>query len=493
MKLLKLESNNINNVMEMLIDKGINLPFVCGGKGTCGKCKIQVINGELPITEYDKKFFSSQELETGFRLACKAYPKGTIEIKLLTEESMNIVSEYERINLNTEFKENKFGIIIDIGTTTIAFELVNTNGDIINSYTSINSQRIFGADVISRIQNSINGKGQQLKELIQKDIIKGIKNICANLKIDKIIISANTTMIHLLMGFNCEGLGVFPFTPVTLNKIESTFNEIFESNLLNSPVTILPSISTYVGGDILSGILMCDLDKKENISMLIDIGTNGEIVIGNKHNILCASTAVGPALEGGNISCGIASVEGAISNISIIEDNIKFKTINNKKPIGICGSGVIDIIAELLKNNYINKTGLLIDKYFEDGIVIEDNIIFTQKDIREVQMAKAAICSGIEILIQQYGCKIKDIETIYISGGFGYHININNALLIGLIPKEFESKIKVIGNSSLGGAEKYLLDKESDKQIEKILEITKEIQLANDINFNDLYLKNMYF
>lgn len=501
-KILLSETNK--NLMQILNNNNIDLPFVCAGKGICGKCGIQLINGSLAVTESDKKFYSAHELKEGYRLACMAYPYEDIEIILFnTEKNIQAVSTYTQIH-NLTAKQNSrnlnnYGVAIDIGTTTIALELINiTDKKNIKTYTSINHQRIFGADVISRIDCSIKGNKKELRNIIQKDVLEGLTFLCDGLQINKIIISANTTMIHLLMGFDCEGLGMFPFTPFTLKKLECTFNEVFESNLFKADVIIMPSISAYIGADITSGILMCDFDKKNSIQMLIDIGTNGEMVIGNQNKILCTSTSAGPALEGGNISCGIGSIEGAISKINIEHDMVYYTTIGTKPPVGICGSGVIDIVAESLKNNLIDLTGLLKEELFDKGIKVAvttkgKTINFTQKDFRQIQMAKASIRAGIDILIKEYGCNIEDIDTIYISGGFGYHININNAITIGLLPKSFKGKIRIIGNSSLGGAGYYLLDNKSDKRIEKILCLTQEIYLANDNNFNELYINSMYF
>lgn len=508
-KILLSETNK--NLMQILNNNNIDLPFICAGKSICGKCGIQLINGSLMVTETDKKFYSTQELEEGYRLACAAYPYEDIEILLFNnEKNIQAVSTYTKIN-NLAIKQSsdtlhEYGLAIDIGTTTIALELINiTNKKSVKTYTLINHQRIFGADVISRIDYSIKGNKKELRNIIQKDILDGLTALFNTLKIDKnslkinkIIISANTAMIHLLMGFDCEGLGMFPFTPFTLKKLEYSFNEVFESDLFKANIIIMPSISAYIGADITSGLLMCNFDKKDSIQMLIDIGTNGEMAIGNQTKILCTSASAGPALEGGNISCGIGSIEGAISKINIEHNTVYYTTIGTKPPLGICGSGVIDITAEALKNKLIDSTGLLKEELFDEGIKVAvtikgKTINFTQKDFRQVQMAKAAIRAGIDTLIKEYDCNIEDIDTIYISGGFGYHININNAIAIGLLPKSFKGKIRIIGNSSLGGASYYLLDNESDIRIEKILNLTQEIYLANDNNFNELFINSMYF
>ncbi len=474
-----IEATKGQSLMKIFNDNNIELNFVCGGKGNCGKCKIQDIKNKLPITEVDKKFLTQSQLDKGYRLACKIYPIEDIEIKLIQEDTK--ILDY---NFSNVYSSN-YSVAIDIGTTTISMELINLdNAQVVNSCTILNSQKTFGADILSRIQNSINGNSEQLRKCIQNDILKGLKLICADNKINKIVIAANTTMIHLLMGFDCSGLGVYPFSPVSIEKIETSFYEIFESNLFDANVTILPSISTYIGADIVSGMLNCNFDKSEKNIMLIDIGTNGEIAVGNKNKILCTSAAAGPALEGGNISCGMGAVDGAISKLKLENDKIIFDTIGNKKAIGICGSAVIDIVSETLKNNLIDYTGLLKNN---TPIEITENISFTQQDIRQVQLAKSAIYCSIDILAKSYN----DIDTVYISGGFS-NINIENAITVGIIPLEFKNKIKFIGNSSLNGAKKYILES-CEERVKTIINKSKEIYLANESSFNDLFIKNLNF
>ena len=353
------------------------------------------------------------------------------------------------------------------------------------------------------MQASNNGKKQELRECIQKDLLSGIQAVVAKTgiekeQIQKLAIAGNTTMGHLLLGYSCETLGIFPFTPVNINTIVLPFEEVLESDYLKIPVILLPGISTYVGADIAAGLLACDYDRAEKPSLLIDLGTNGEMAIGNKDKILVSSTAAGPAFEGGNISCGVGSIAGAICNIEGVGDQLTFKTIGDKPPVGICGTGVIEIVSELVKAGLVDETGLLDEEYFETGYQIaEDNagnkINFTQRDVREIQLAKAAVRAGIEILVRRYGVGYEEIDTVYLAGGFGYKINIGKAIEVGLLPKELEGKIKAIGNSSLGGAVKYLTQNNTPDRMKHIIETSDEINLSNDKDFNDLYVEYMYF
>lgn len=368
----------------------------------------------------------------------------------------------------------------------------------------LNSQKQFGADVISRIQFSNKNGVESLKASIKKDLMKGIVEIC-NLSevqakdIYHIAITGNTTMLHFLLGLPCESLALFPFNSITKSILELSFWEIFEERLLDSTVTILPGISAYVGSDIVSGMLNCAFNELEKTCILIDIGTNGEMAIGNKRKALCLATAAGPAFEGANITCGAANIKGAICSFDMKGDRVEYKTIGNAEPIGICGSAVVDITAVGINNSIIDETGRIDKNYYEDGVIkIAEalngrGIIFNQKDIREVQLAKSAICSGIEILIEEFGCDYKDIDSVFLAGGFGNYMNIESAVTIGLIPKQLRYKIKCVGNSSLGGAVDFLINRKSNDIIKSILEKTEYIDISSNKNFNDLFVDNILF
>lgn len=496
------------NLLYTLIKHNVYMSAVCGGNGRCGKCKVQIIEGNMAISSLDKKLLSRDEIVQGIRLACHAYPAQDCTIKIPSVEDeldFEIVSDSKGlIKEGNHHQEDYYIIAIDIGTTTIAINLVGVpNGRILNTHTRINKQRIYGADVISRIWASNEDKGKLLKKSIVRDLLEGIKEVMVGTNILKdkvkgISIVGNTTMTHLLMGYSCETLGIFPFTPVNIDFIEKSFKEIFSSDYLQTSVTILPGLSTFVGADITSGLLVSAFDKSQKVSMLIDIGTNGEMAIGNKDKILVCSTAAGPAFEGGNISCGIGSVPGAISSVSIEKDNVSYKTIKEDPPVGICGTGVIEITAELMKAGLIDETGLIDEKYSKDGFKIATDkngkdIVFTQKDIREVQLAKSAIRAGVEILIKRFGVEYDDIGTIFLAGGFGLKINVKKAIQIGLVPEQFNGKIQAIGNSSLAGAIEYSLDSNAKERAEKIVQNAKELQLSSDKDFNQYYMDYMYF
>ncbi|MBH1940544.1 DUF4445 domain-containing protein [Mobilitalea sibirica] len=542
-KMIQIECLEEESIMEAILRHGVYVPAECGGRGACGKCKIRLIDGELPITRQDKMLFNEAWLRQGYRLSCKAHPKKECTIELAYESNSQIfvvsenaldkskinldtsnaeidkygeIDKYTEIGTNTDTTqilpaarlENSFGIAVDLGTTTIAISLIGMqSGRIYKTYTKENPQRRYGADVITRMEASNKGKLIELRDCVRRGIIEGIiiliteEEVSIN-HIEKIVIAGNTTMSHLFMGYSCETLGSFPFTPVNIEMIQMNMTDIFSTKdyqvnidipeIPNIPVILLPGISTFVGGDIVAGLMVCGFLSSEKPWLLIDIGTNGEMALGTKEDILVTSTAAGPAFEGGNITCGVSSIPGAISHVTLKGDEIHYETIDEKPPIGICGTGVIDLTSELWKEGIIDNTGLLINPYFHEGYRITD-LTFLQKDIREIQLAKAAIRAGIEILISRYGISYDQIDQVYLAGGFGYKIDIQKAIHIGLLPKELSGKIKAVGNSSLAGAIKYLTDSKAKEDVEKLRTISREIHLSNDEEFNELYINYMSF
>ena len=478
----------------------------CGGNGNCATCPKRM----------------SEQLNTGAFEAVAEYavPKkeGTANCDAMKPD---------RADGADSIVKNTYAIAIDLGTTTLVFALVNkVSSQVVHTVTMLNSQRKYGADVLSRIQASADGKKNELRASIQKDLREGIDKLVKEyttttevielfkqqpLKVENIVISGNTTMTHLLMGYDCSALGVYPFKAVNTELIEGIAREIigYSHNIQGQeteiPVTVLPSISAFVGGDIVSGLYTLDFVNNKEISLFVDLGTNGEIALGNCDRILTTSVAAGPAFEGGNISCGTGSVAGAICAVTItrnVEDsegntsqlfNVQIKTIHNAQPCGICGTGVIETISELLKCGLVDETGLLADEYFDNGFSLtntENPILFTQQDIRQFQLAKAAVRTGIEVLTKEYGITIAEIDKVYIAGGFGYHLNIEKSASIGLIPPELADRAVAVGNTSLAGVVKYLSDPNALHILQRIKNASEDIILANDGDFQEVYLKN---
>ena len=520
-KTTELECGNSETLLDAMKRRQMYVPAYCSGRGSCGKCKIQLLEGYLDVTDADKKAFDKEQLEAGMRLSCQARPVQDCTIRLCTEDEEN----FDILTSPTVSGEHKagasessgsYGIAVDIGTTTIAMELLDMEtGHSLGKDSRINHQRAYGADVISRIQASVDGLGAQLRVSVCRDLLDGMMVLLlqsgASLEqIKKIVIAANTTMCHLLMGYACDTLGVAPFTPVNIGTIRSNMAAVLEPVLADAPqsfsgtllekieLVILPGISTFVGADIVAGLLVCDFSRREDTCMLIDLGTNGEMAIGNKHRRIATSTAAGPAFEGGNISCGTGSVKGAICAVELKDGEMTYQTIGDGAPVGICGTGVLDITAELVKHEIVDETGLLEDDYFDDGVFVAKSasgasISFSQKDVREIQLAKAAVRAGIQVLLKRFGVECEALSTVYLSGGFGFRLDVDKAIAIGLLPEGFRGKIKIAGNSSLAGATACLLDEQCLLSAGELAQSTEEISLGNDADFNEYYMDAMYF
>lgn len=490
-------------ILDVFRREDIKISVPCGGKGRCGKCRIKIEEGNVEISEADKKFFSEFELKEGYRLACNSYINENLTVKIEDNKSFNILNEYKNFegfksNLSYDDSLNfGYGIAVDIGTTTICFELVSLKDNkIVDKLSMLNSQAKYGADVISRISSANEGEAEELCRLARNDLLDGIKRISSKFDaslINKIVVSGNTAMLYLFLNLNCKPIGEYPFKINTKKFQKFNFEDIFDDTEFTCSVIVLPCISAFVGADVVSGALMCDIVNKNN-TMLIDIGTNGEIFLNAKGKFFCASAAAGPAFEGGNISKGIGSIDGAINKVSYLDEKFIYETINNSTSIGICGSGAIDILAVFIDKGFIDETGLLKKEYFENGVEIAENINFTQNDIRQMQLAKSAIRASIECLLENSGINLNDLNKIYIAGGFGFFINLENAVKIGLFPKEFKGKMEIIGNSSLGGIARFLKsDNDIINSAEYIVNNTNEVVLNNYEHFNDLFIKYINF
>ncbi len=453
-----------------------NLDMPCAGKGICKKCKISVNGIE--------------------KLACQTIINRDMNIEIPDSLNFgNIVSGTDESIISETPLFSNFGVSVDIGTTTICASIFDKGG-LISTVTRKNPQTRFGADVISRIEKSLSGEILEIAACIRNALseifieLSEKANISAEL-IDGAVITGNTAMLYLVTAQNPKPLSCAPF------EVDRLFGEFIDSKELNFPISekakiYLPRcISAFVGADITCAILASGIcDKSEN-SLLVDIGTNGEIALWHKNELLCASTAAGPAFEGSGITHGVYGVDGAIDKVWISGGKINYSTIGNKKAVGICGSGIIDALAVLLELEIIDETGAFtIDAdYFE----FENGIKITSSDVRKIQLAKGSVRAGIESLIEISGVKKSDIKNFYIAGGFGNYINLENASKIGLIPPELLNCAKTLGNSAYAGAAMILKDYSLIDKSEKTSSIAKTVAFDGNPIFMENYFNYMIF
>jgi len=440
---------------------------------------------------------------------------------LLREADFNVTAALYKKRLlhleNGNCLQQNYGLAVDIGTTTIVIYLLNLNdGKVMDVDSRVNNQRSYGVDVISRINFTVeNPKGLGiLKDNIISQLNDMIEFLCKKNNISEdniydIVIVGNTIMTHLLLGLTCKNITISPYIPVATKAFEIKAKELGIKT--KGMVSLVPGISAFVGSDITAGILSCGMLNSEKYSLLLDLGTNGEIALGNNNEVVTCSTAAGPAFEGANIKYGIGGVKGAISKIDLSRNKI-YETIRNEKPCGICGSGVLDAVAQFVKFGILDETGRMIgkdkveNKDYQNRIIEIDNmrqfivvqssvdeeiITFTQKDVREVQLAKAAVCAGIKILLKEKNINFNEIEKVYIGGGFGNYMDIESSVDIGMIPKELKGKIKSVGNCAGGGAKMYLLSKRIRENAVDIINKTTYIELSKRKDFQEYFIDSM--
>ena len=473
-------------LLDILAHGNILITAPCGGKGSCGKCKIKVLQGSVDNAEKD---------ENGYVSACKAILKEDITVYVENQEATGLTQFLEGQILGENVG---FGIALDIGTTTIAACLIDLkSGKTLKKISSLNPQSVCGADVLSRIKACSDGKLELLQRLIMDETKRIILQLAPNEKISELYVGANTTMLHLFLGVDPTAIGVYPFTPAFTCERNFTGKEL---GLPVERVKLLPSASAYVGSDVTVGVLSC-LNYGGNNALFVDMGTNGEIALSYNGQIYATSTAAGPAFEGACIECGMGGVSGAIDKVFVKEGNLEFTTIDNALPIGICGSGLIDLMAFLKKEQIIDETGAFDDlsssrflsQLKEDKFYITDDIYLSQKDIRQFQLAKSAISAGMETLLLENDVKPEEIDKVFVAGGLGYFMNVQNACEVGLLPKYLKDKAIAVGNSCLSGIKLCLLQQNQLDKVNEIAKFMKIIELSFSKVFQDKYVENMMF
>ena len=515
------------------IDQGKNERLACCAKVKGDIC-VEFICREKKIQTINSGFTRKVEIDSGIKLV----DLGVIESKSSTPFSEAINYEINDIDLYKKISEleadknleavNISGVIwnnelidlfkekreilaaaIDIGTTGISAYLIDLeSGEILKKLSSLNPQTEYGGDVISRITWCMTH--QEGTPVLQKLISDELNRLMGKLTVGRfsaeqiynVVVAGNTTMLHLLAGINPSSMAVAPYRPVLLNSATFRASEIGISINEGGRVTLLPGVSAYVGADIIAGISATEFNKNKKNSIFIDIGTNGEIAAISGGKMVCTSTAAGPALEGMNISCGCRAEKGAIESFDIDENyNVTYATIEGTEPVGICGSGLIDVAGSLVKRGVVSNTGSfnknmdqrVMDRFREKKFYITDKIYISQKDIRQIQLAKGAIAAGIRMLLEKIHITVEDLEEVIIAGAFGYHIDEENILNIGLIPKGFNGEISFAGNTSIEGARLAAVNKGCLAEMEAVQGEMEALELSTDSRFQDYFIAELNF
>ena len=484
-----IHANKGDNLLDTLAKNGFVINASCGGHGSCGKCLVKLKSGEVDGTLLR---------EDNTILSCKAILKENITVEVSVAKG-NGLDDFSKV-VGNRLNESGFSIALDIGTTTLACALIDrSNGQIIKKTSALNPQCVYGADVLSRIKACDEGKLPFLHSTIIEKTNELISELAQEKEILELAVCANTTMLHLFANENPESIGRYPFTPIFTNLRNYLGSDL---GVKAKTVYLLPSASAYIGSDITAGIYALNMHESKKTRLLVDIGTNGEIALVKNGKIFAVSTAAGPALEGACIDCGVGGVSGAIDKVYLKEKELSFTTIANAAPIGICGSGLISLIALLVKQGIIDETGSfdetadtpLVSRLQDDKFFITEKIYLSQKDIRQYQLAKSAICAGIETLLCECSVDLDAVESVYLAGGLGYYMSVPCAMDTGLIPKAFAEKTSAVGNSGLAGVVKWILSNDDDRKI--ISDFAKNIEikeLSFSKLFQDLYIERMIF
>ncbi len=470
---------------------GIETP--CGGHGRCGKCKVIAKGSISPVTESERSLLSESELACGVRLACLTQVTGDAEAAILKESAaVTAISDglTESFELLPAF--DGCGVAVDIGTTTVAARLYDSSGALLADAACLNPQTKWGADVISRIEAAMDGKSELLAEAVRSAVDETVRELTAKARrtdIGLAVITGNTVMLSLLTRQSAEPLSHAPFKAEHLFGESMTAEDLSLSSLpADTPVYLPPCISAFVGADVVCAALavgLCDGDT----AMLADIGTNGELALWHGGHLTVCSTAAGPAFEGVGISAGMRGGIGAVDRVSVVNGKLFAHVIGGVKPVGICGSGLVDAAACLIALGELDESG-----YLDDPVcVIADSVTLTQKDIRMLQLAKSAICAGSLTLAEHEGLSCDKISRLYVAGGFGSYLNMKNAALLGLFPASLTERSQAVGNAALSGASMMLLNRNMKEKAERISKEARVLELSTSETFSEHYMTGMAF
>jgi uncharacterized 2Fe-2S/4Fe-4S cluster protein (DUF4445 family) len=586
-------------LLEAAVAAGVEVEAACGGKGTCGKCKVRIIKGGVSHTTGENKLLSAAEMADGWVLACQqvvdrdlvvnvesrqdaasrklnlyspeqgAEPEPAVEktVVMLSrptvadsrsdferlldflpgldrKPSLSLLQSLPGILRHEDFRVTVvargsellavepgdtsgriFGAAFDIGTTTLVGSLLDLqSGRVLATEAGTNPQKVFGADVISRITHAASSP-EKLKQL-QQYCIDELNDILSRLfkkakvtknEVYEAVAVGNTTMSHLFLGVDPTHLAPAPFVPAFSSEVDVSAAELGLNINPAGRVLVLPNIAGYVGSDTVAVMLACRLDEGQDIRLAIDIGTNGEVVLAGRGRILTCSTAAGPAFEGAQIKCGMRAADGAIETVAIEDGEVKLQVIGSVAPSGICGSGLLDAASAMLMAGVLNERGQIVNPDLSDtkldaglkerlhrtsqgtdflltaGSDGGEDIVLAQKDIRELQLAKGAIHAGIKVLMREMGISVEDITEVLLAGAFGNFISKESALAIGLLPPVPLDKVISVGNAAGEGAKLALISKKERARALALAKAAEHVELSARADFQEEFISSLFF
>ena len=569
---------------------GLPIDSTCGGRGTCGKCKVQVLEGGAEITIADRKQLRPGELEAGWRLSCQAkvYEDTTVTVPellrvpkaatmgvnrlvlldpnvrkvfveltepdledqrsdierlrdALTAEGFDMKADLRVLRTlpallrDAEFKitavlggdqliaveagdtrEESYGVAFDLGTTTVVGTLMNLRTGMAEAVRStLNGQAPFGADVISRISHGMQGDEAkvELREAIQRTMNTVLQELyeSAGVRRERVyetVVVGNATMLHLLLGIDATPISMMPFTPAFREPLYLPAREVGLDIHPGGYVQTLPVIGAYVGADIVAGVVATGLAREDKLRVFVDVGTNGEIVLGSVKRVLCTAAPAGPAFEGSQIRCGMRATDGAIEGVTL-SDRVELQVIGGDiPPKGICGSGLVDTVAQLRLVGLLDAGGKmrsreevpehpLSDRLITiDGVrafLLAENVYLSQRDVRELQFGKGSIATGIKVLMDVMGVTVADLDEVLLGGSFGSYLNPESAKIIGLVPPVDVDRILSVGNTAGEGAKMSLLSFRERQVAFELPDKIEYVELSGRSDFNDSFVSVLQF
>ncbi|MBQ6752934.1 MAG: DUF4445 domain-containing protein [Clostridia bacterium] len=489
-------------IMDAEREAALGFEYPCGGTGTCGKCMVDI---EVDGVKSRVKACSTK-VSDGMIVTLSDNNKRDEVMTSGVAESVTLSPALDRFDV-----ASPLGVAFDIGTTTIAAYLLNlSTGETIDVLGELNEQIRYGADVVSRCIFSLKNGVEEISSCVNKQADLMIGKLLEKHGLSKddvclVTIVGNTCMHHIFAGINPTTLVEIPYMPTVYEAFEKPAKDFFGNVNENAKVLFLPVIAGFVGADTVGAMLAVRFDEKEKNTLLLDIGTNGEMVMGNRDRYVACSTASGPAFEGAKILFGMRGAAGAIDHVNFNDGKLDISVIGDEKAVGICGSGLIDIITVLLDEGVIMPGGRFDRKYegpLKDRVkdidgakcfVLTDDVYLTQKDIREVQLAKGAIAAGIEILSKTLGITYDDIDQVLIAGAFGNHMRKESMCRIKLLPPEFIDRIVPVGNAAGEGSKMALLSKEEYDRAQRMAKKAEFVELASHPDFQQLFIAQLDF
>lgn len=467
------------SLLALLRRCGVSVSAPCGGNGRCGKCVVELTENGV----------------TKNVLACSTFPESDCLVRLQEEHADLSWNDTVSAVYHSQ-GESGYGAAVDLGTTTVAVKLYSlSDSKALGSASEWNAQKSCGGDVITRIDHCMkNPCGlAELSEAARSQVRGMLSGLCGEngisySDISEIFLAGNTVMQHIFAGISPISIASAPFTPLSL------FEGDREYDLDGVPLRFSPCVAGYVGGDITAGLLHTALFGKSGRSLFIDVGTNGEMALGGSEGFTACAVASGPAFEGAEISCGMPASDGAVFSVELTDGGLEYKVIGGGEAKGLCGSGLLDLVACLLELGIIDESGCIEED--EDGEAIfrlTDRVLLTQRDVRQLQLAKAAVAAGIRLLLSDGGLSFADLDALYLAGGFGNRLRVESAIRIGMLPAEMAGRIFPVGNASLAGAEQALLMPESRDTLLKIQKNCRYIELSTDPDFNEAFVDEMTF